>query len=268
MTNDDDAARGSHSPRSYLAVIAAVAVALRSQSRHQRVAASSYSSYVAGDQVVFPPRPRPWQGLIDQVIGSLASGPVSAHWHPVQLRGMTAAWVGVHAPLLGEIGRPWAWDVVTTDDRDRMPELRTDPLALAVDQDLVVVALRNDDDPEVSIRLQVAVHAVPDRVDVPASAMPEPPWRLELATGWSTSAIGASLARWLVERVGPDAALFPPIAATTELAEERFEVGDDLWASASAFDTLLDRDPREAGMITGCLGAVAEALEPWRARAA
>ena len=223
---------------------------------------------MAGDLVEFPPRPRPWQGLIDQVIETLASGSISSHWHPVQLRGLTAAWVGVHAPMLGDIGRPWTWDIVTTGDRERTPELRSDPLTLAVDQDIVVVALRHEEHPDLAVRLQVAVQAVPDQVEVPAGAMPSPPWRLELATGWSTAAIGASLAQWLMERVGPTAALFPPIADNAELAEDRYEVGDDLWASSSALDTILDRDPGEAAMITGCLGAVAEALDPWRRRAA
>lgn len=202
------------------------------------------------------------------MIESLAGGSAAAHWHPVQLRGLTAAWVGVHSAVLGDVGRPWVWDVVTTDDREQHPDLRDDPLTLAVDQDMVVVALRHTEEPDVSVRLQVPVHAVPDQVDVPAAAMPDPPWRLELATGWSTAAIGEALAWWTMERVGPSAALLPPMAPTTESAEDRYALGDDLWASSSAFDTLLDRDPREAAMITGCLGAVAEALDPWRRRAA
>lgn len=223
---------------------------------------------MGSDAVEFPPRPRPWQGLVDQVLETLASGPAPAHWHPVQLRGLTAAWVGVHCANLGPIGRPWVWDVVTSEDHQEHPGLRGDPLALPVDQDMVVVSLTRDGDTSPAVHLQVPVQAVPDRIEVSAHSLPTPPWRLELSTGWSTAAIGAAVEAWIRERVGGPVAVLPPSPLIDEHDEDRYEVGDELWASASAFDSLLERDPRDAAVITGCLGAVVEALEPWRRRAA
>ena len=201
------------------------------------------------------------------MIEALGRSAGAAYWHPVRARGLTAAWVGVHSEALGDVGRPWVWDVVTNDDRAHHDELRNDPLALAVDQDIVVVALRHDDDPDATVSMQVLVDAVPDQVDVSASALPKPPWRLELQTGWSTAAIGEALATWLIQRVGPSSALLPPRSPVPD-DFERYEVGPDLWASSSAFDTLLERDPRDSAMITECLGAVVESLDPWRRRAA
>jgi len=221
-----------------------------------------------GDGGGFPPRPRSWRGLIDNVVEQLGESRCEARWEPVQLRGLSAAWIGVNCPSLGDIGRPWVWDVVTAADHEGHPELRTDPLALVVEQDVVVVALRRADHASPLVQLQVPVNQVPDQVEVPANALPTAPWRLELSTGWTSNAIGRALGQWVTGHVGGDVPVRPLHGVPAEAEEDRFSMGDRLWATSSAFDVLLEQDPHEAAAITRCLGAVAEALEPWRKSAA
>lgn len=227
--------------------------------------------------VPFPPPPRTWRSLVDAVVEHLsaASAP-TLPWAPVQLAGLDEPWIGVAAsPGTGE--RPWVWDVVTPDDHRREAGLHDDPLTIPVEQDVVVVDVVHPQAPGSLVRLQVPVTSVPTRIDLTASRLPPPPWRLELATGWTAAAIANAVHGWIGEWVGRDVALVcrgqrgelpggdcGAPASPPALSEDRFEVGEDLWVSSAAFDQLLAVGVDDAAQITGALSAVAEALAPYR----
>ncbi len=159
--------------------------------------------------VPFPPRPRSWNELIDRIISSASACPGPVPWQPVRMDGLDHPWIGVQAPTL-DTARAWQWDVVTPDDHEHEPLLRRDPLTLAVAQDTMVVDVGRHDDPDVHIRLAVPIARVPMTIDVPANALPPPPWFVELASGWSTPVIAAAMADWLLCNVGHPIAVDPP----------------------------------------------------------
>jgi hypothetical protein len=179
----------------------------------------------------------------------------------VHLEGLTGAWVGVQAPAL-DTERSWQWEVATPEDCAKERLLRTDPLTLAVAQDVVVVDLCRHDDPSTRVRLQLPVERVPESIDLAASALPPPPWHLELATGWSARAIARAVRAWSRTRVGHEIAIHPgdEVDAADADADDRFALGDDLWATSDGFEALLALGPREAAMATTAFQAVREAL--------
>ena len=218
-------------------------------------------------RVPFPPRPRAWAELIERIVASAAGAEGAIAWQPVRIAGLDHPWIGVHAESLGS-ARAWQWDVITPEDRARDPLLRNDQLALAVEQDVMVVDVRRHDDPHLKIRLQVPVKRMPKTIDVSASALPPPPWYVELATGWSAPAIAAAVDGWMRENVGRNVTLVPPAPVAdpghNDNDTDRFSIGDDLWATDEAFDALLRLDPRHASLVTTTMLAVREALDPYR----
>jgi hypothetical protein len=174
----------------------------------------------------FPPRPRAWTQLTDRIIAAAASTKKPVDWQPMHIDGLAQSWVGVRAPTL-DTERPWQWDVATPDDCARERLLRTDPLTLAVAQDMMVVDLRRHGDPCTCIRLQVPVERVPDSIDVSASALPPPPWYLEMATGWSAAAIAGAIREWSRTNVGREIDVFPNGEAEERPvdAEDSFSLG-------------------------------------------
>lgn len=225
--------------------------------------------------VPFPPPPRSWREFVDGVLlelGGTAPGEVA--WEPVHLLGLDAPWVGVRVPALHHGGRGWVWDVVTPEDHERTRDLHDDPLALAVAQDTVVVDLHRDDDLAFGLRLQVPVREVPARIDVPAAAVPPAPWRVELASGWTSAAIGGAIVSWFADQLGLERTApaggraartaIPDTTSNAGAVGERFQVGDDLYAMGASFDTLLRLPPADAARVTVFFAAVAEALAPVR----
>ena len=212
----------------------------------------------------FPPRPRAWTDLVDRIVASAATQGAAVPWQPVSVRGLDHPWVGVHAPSLDQ-ARAWQWDVVTPEDHESDPQLRLDPLALPVDQDMMVVDVRRADQPHLRVRLQVPVRFVPTSIDVSVSALPPPPWEVELSTGWSAQTIARSVSGWLRTHVGHDVSILPDHRHLDgAAAADRFAIGDDLWVSDDAFDALLQLDVVDAAIVTGTLAALAEALADYR----
>jgi hypothetical protein len=217
--------------------------------------------------VPFPPPPRAWREFVDVVLRELVTAPAAdVTWEPVHLLGLDAPWVGVRVPALHNEGRAWVWDIVTPEDHQRDRSLHDDPLALPVAQDTVIVDLHRDDDASFGMRLQVPVRGVPARIDVPASAVPPAPWRVELASGWTSAAIGDAIVTWFADRLGVrrgahGGARVPGRAGG---GPERFQVGDDLFAVGSSFDALLRLPAADAARVTTLFAAVAEALAPVR----
>jgi hypothetical protein len=218
-------------------------------------------------RVPFPPRPRAWAELIERIVDGAANAAGAIAWEPIRIAGLEHPWIGVHAEALGA-ARAWQWDVITPEDRARDASLRHDPLALAVEQDVMVVDVRRQDDPQLKIRLQVPVKRMPKTIDVSASALPPPPWYVELATGWSAPCIAAAVDAWMREHVGRTVSLVPPPPLPdpghSDRDTDRFSIGEDLWATDEAFDALLALDPRHASLVTTTLLAVREALDPYR----
>lgn len=208
----------------------------------------------------FPPGPRSWPGLVDDVICQMATlGPTA--WMPIAHGTLGRPWVGAMVPDL-EVPRAWVWDVVTPEDRADDASLRADPMALSVSQDLVLVEIGRGAHPAGRVRLQVPVTSCPESIDVPLSALPGPPWTVDLCTGWSTAAIDAAVDQWAVAHVGRQA-VAPRPDDVMELTD-RFEVGEGLFITGDAFDRLLRLDPSHAAVITGTFSAICEALEPYR----
>ena len=110
------------------------------------------------------------------------------------------------------------------------------------------------------------VRQVPETLDVRASALPPPPWEVEISTGWSTAQIAGAVGTWLREHVGRTIALSPGRERPTEVApaEDRFVIGENLWITGEAFDGLLAMDTADAGIVTQTLMAMVEAIEPHR----
>ena len=218
-------------------------------------------------RVPFPPRPRAWAELIERIVATAASAEGAIAWQPIRIAGLEHPWIGVHAGSLAS-DRAWQWDVITPEDRAHDPLLRNDPLALAVEQDVMVVDVRRHDDPHLKIRLQVPVSRMPTTIDVAASALPPPPWYVELATGWSAPAIATAVDTWIRDNVGRNVSLVPPAPIPdpghNDADTDRFNIGDDLWATDDAFDALLRLDPHHASLVTTTLLAVREALDPYR----
>lgn len=219
--------------------------------------------------VPFPPSPRSWREFVDVVLRELVTAPpVHVAWEPVHLIGLDAPWVGVRVPALHNEARAWVWDVVTPEDHERDRTLHDDPLALPVAQDTVIVDLHRDDDASFGLRLQVPVREVPARIDVPASAVPPAPWRVELASGWTSAAIGSAIVSWFADHLGVRRAVMGglrPSGSTPPCSSpERFQVGDDLYAVGSSFDALLRLPPGDAARVTTFFTAVAESLAPMR----
>jgi hypothetical protein len=214
----------------------------------------------------FPPKPRSWREFVDEVVDDLSASSTELGWEPVHLFGLDAPWVGVRVPTIASGGRAWVWDVVTPEDHERTRALHGDPLALAVAQDTVLVDLHRDDDAGFSLRLQVPVRRVPSRIDLPASAVPRTPWRVEVSSGWTSAAIGTAIADWFEQRLGVRRAVVAAgrsDAAVTSGAEQ-VQVGDGLYAAGSSFDVLLSMAPRDAASITSFFGAITDALTPVR----
>ena len=217
--------------------------------------------------VPFPPPPRSWREFVDGVLDTLVAAPVVGElaWEPVHLLGLDAPWVGVRVPTLSSSARAWVWDVVTPEDHERERSLRDDPLALPVAQDTIVVDLHRDDDAAFGLRLQVPVRHVPSRIDLPATAVPGPPWRVELASGWTAATIGSTLVGWFSDRLGVRRDVASASATAAEASDhDRFLVGDGLFAVGASFDALLRLPAADAARITTFFAAVAEALAPVR----
>jgi hypothetical protein len=215
--------------------------------------------------VPFPPRPRSWNQLIDRIIATAGACADPVAWQPVRIDGLDHPWIGVRAPSL-DTARAWQWDVVTPDDHEHEPLLHADPLTLSVPQDTMVVDIGRVDQTDVHVRLTVPLARVPITIDVAANALPPPPWFVELATGWSTPAIAAAMSDWLLRMVGHPVAVTPPPAATpgTTGDDDRFALGDGLFATSEGFDALLELDPRDAARVSTAFHAVCDALEPYR----
>ena len=214
--------------------------------------------------VPFPPPPRSWREFVDGVLDDLVAVPATGElaWEPVHLFGLEAPWVGVRLPSLRTDGRAWVWDVVTPEDHERDRSLHDDPLALAVAQDTIVVDVHRDDDAGFGLRLQVPVRRVPSRIDLPASAVPGAPWRVGLASGWTSSTIGAALTSWFSDCLGVARGMGP--SAPTADNADHFQVGDGLFAAGASFDALLRLPAHEAAGITTFFAAITDALAPVR----
>lgn len=224
------------------------------------------------DGTPFPPSPRAWREFVDEVVHDLVDVPaVDLAWEPVHLIGLAAPWVGVRVPALQSAARAWVWDVVTPEDHDRVRTLHDDPLALAVAQDTMVLDVHRDDDPSVALRLQVPVREVPCRIDVPSTAIPPAPWRIELSTGWTSASIDAAIETWFSSRIGSHPCMRSRSSSavrrrrgTTASADDRFLVGDGLYAEGASMDVLLRMPAGDAARITTLFTAVVDALAPWR----
>lgn len=217
----------------------------------------------AQHRVPFPPRPRAWNQLVDRIVAGAASATTTLAWQPVRIDGLDHPWVGVQALAL-DTERAWQWDVVTPDDREHDPLLRNDPLALAIAQDTMVVDVRRQDQPNVHIRLNVPVARMPRTIDVSAHALPPPPWCIELSTGWSAPTIAVGIGHWLDENVGRHVDVAGANPGEDGGHDDRFSIGEDLFATDDAFDELLHVGPVDAAHITRAFLAVREALEPYR----
>jgi hypothetical protein len=214
----------------------------------------------------FPPRPRSWASLIDHLLASADSVTEPIAWSPVRMEGLVQPWIGVQAPSLGT-ERAWHWDVVTPIDHEFEPLLHADPLTLAIEQDTMVVDVGRLDRPDVHVRMVVPVSSVPLTIDVSASALPPPPWFVELASGWSAPTIATAMSDWLLRNLGHVVAVSPPPPSPLDAPasdDDRFELGDGLHATTEGFDVLLSVDPRESAMVTTALRAVCDALAPYR----
>lgn len=210
----------------------------------------------------FPPPPRSWRGLVDAVLADLArTDPLD--WEPIGVAGLDAAWVGVSVPSWHDIDRPWIWDIVTPTDHERDRLLSRDPLTIAVAQNTVLVELSRDDDPSASVAMQVPVSSMPMRIDVPANVLPDPPWRVELSTCWTSGSIAAALGDWMQQWYGHRV----PIAehSTAEAGDDdQYDLGDGLFTCGSAFERLLHRPADEAAVVTATMRAMVDVLAPFR----
>ena len=216
-------------------------------------------------RIPFPPRPRAWTELVDHIVASASECAHAVTWQAVHTEGMDHPWVGVQAPTLDNL-RAWQWDVVTPEDHEHDALLRHDPLALPIEQDMMVVDIRHAHRAELQIRMQVPVRHVPTTIDVCASALPPAPWHVELSTGWSTDTIAQSVGAWLTDHVGHRVGLSPDRVRQPKavIGDDHFAIGEDLWITGDAFDGLLSLDPADAGLITRTLTALQEALDPFR----
>ena len=213
---------------------------------------------------ILPPRPRADLALRDVVrhrLESLPSG--TLHWDHCANPDASLAWVGMTSPEL-PLARDWVWDVVAPDGAQYAAEPHE--LLLVVPQDSVLVGAWHPSNGRPVMQLQVSVRSVPDEVDLPADALPEPPWHLELTTGWSKAALIAAANRWIVKQTGRDDVTLesdaPPSDATSE--PESYALGQDLQASSAVLDQLLMLPPATAAQLSYAFGAVVEALAPWR----
>lgn len=213
-------------------------------------------------ELPFPPPPRSWPAFVDDVIGRL-DHVSDLSWVPVRLPGMHRPWVGIQA-LDVKPPRPWQWDVVTPEDAERDRSLRVDPLVLAVPQDVVVVALRCLDRPDVELQLQVAVQHVPVNLEFAASALPPPPWYLELSTGWSAGAIASALRDWSLVALGHQINIHPDASPPASDNSDRYVIGEELSATEGAFDQLLAVGLEGAAVATAAFAAARDALAPYR----
>jgi hypothetical protein len=98
--------------------------------------------------------------------------------------------------------------------------------------------------------------------------VPPAPWRVELATGWTTAAIGSAIGAWFTTRLGASR----DVVTTTDAlgaggdhdADNRFLVGEGLFAAGASMDVLLRLSPCDAARVTTLFSAVVDALSPWR----
>ena len=112
-----------------------------------------------------------------------------------------------------------------------------------------------------ALRLQVPVKRVPGRIDVPAGAVPPPPWTIEVASGWTSQTIGAAVDAWMTDRLGFHRTA---VSGPEREMEDRLQVGDDLYAEAASMDVLLGLPAEDAALVTRFFSALTEALEPVR----
>jgi hypothetical protein len=111
--------------------------------------------------------------------------------------------------------------------------------------------------------MQVPVSEMPIRIDVPAAALPPPPWRIELSTCWTSGTIAEALGDWMDGWFGRRVpfANAPPDSTADD---DQYDLGDGLYTCGSAFERLLHRPADDAAMVTSTMRAMAEVLAPYR----
>lgn len=198
-----------------------------------------------------------WDGSVLQWV-SLRSRHYQ-HWTGVQLRG------------LGWTARPWVFDIV--DDTS----LISDPLAIKVRRDIVIVEVADPTRVGVRGRLIADRPGHVDSVDIPAQVWPPAPWTVDVNVGWSTQMLSHSIEHWIAVNIGRNDLLLTPTTfddehdvETKPLTQPRVEVvspGDSpvvmsgsMLATGEAFDRLATLDLIDSAVICSVLEAFAEAL--------
>lgn len=199
--------------------------------------------------MVFPPRPHAGDNLVAELrtrLAELDSGVLV--WTPVAASGLPEAWTGVAAPQLCST-RPWAFDVVLPAVADR---LGGHPLVVAVPHDMVLFSVTRPG-LEHPLTLHVPFDNVAGEVLVPRAAIPEPPWELSAQSAWSRDTIAAAVWEWVADAGRPDVV---PDGAQSRPAD-RYQLGENLWVTAGAFDDMLGFDAADAAMLTAVFDTLA-----------
>jgi len=173
-------------------------------------------------------------------------------WEPVTLRGSGVPWMGLSFEL--DLRRPWVWEVVTPEVCDRHRELRDDPLVLVCERDVVLCELSTG---ERRLTMHVPVSSAPRQLLLPPEAIP-PGWELRLDAVWSRQAVHAAVDTWALLECGRTVEWGP--GDTGADPQQRFEVGDGVYATDGAMDVLLGERAEVSASVTEVFAAVVEAL--------
>lgn len=200
--------------------------------------------------------------ISDSVIHSLADITDPLQWKPVTMPGLPVPWLGVHVPEINTNGRPWVWEVVTPAQYTSTTHLAQDPMVLAVQQDTVVVTMRNRTQPQSVLRMQVSVREVPDEIEMNCPMLKDSNWDVAMETGWSANAIGRAAQEWIEDNTDSIARI--DIAEPALAPTIRYQLSPDIDVESAAFDTLLTMSMHDAGVVSSALCSIHTALAPYR----
>lgn len=200
--------------------------------------------------------------ISNSVIHSLAEITDSLQWKPVTMPGLPVPWLGVHVPEINTNGRPWVWEVVTPSQYTSTNQLAEDPMVLAVQQDTVVVTMRNRVQPQSVLRMQVSVREVPEEIEMHCPLLPDSDWDVTMETGWSATAIGRAAQEWIEDNTDSIARI--DISEPTIRPTIRYQLSPDIDVESAAFDTLLTMSMHDAGIVSSALCSIHSSLSAYR----